>query len=732
MGIKLKLDTEVELLHLNADNIQESTYRVKVPAQPNLTYYLFSRCTNSTAENIIAYDINNHKLAATTQGYGTGGYYTRELTTPENTAFVEFVFTPNKLTYDSWNIHNIPRAWVMASDVANIYHGKISDIDSCVGYIKNNRDIIISEHTTDSANYTYFLSEFYDCSEGMTVSVQTFEQSAQDVIQFYNAEKTLLDKVTCGGGGGYKTYTKIAPTGTTLVKVGYHYNNKYRGIAKFVDYPIGVTSFKNTEEIKALKDEQNNNLSYDDIKEVFTIETDSDDIQNSTTVYPCIENTEVKVLSHHQSPIANITFCSDLFGEIGIGESIMGDGSGGYKERNGVAPEGTRSVKIMATYKKDKPLVITKINSPKIIAYCYNKVYEIEKEEEQTKNRVSIDGDSTSQGLRGGFDRLKSVNPQMGAIDGVQYGGETTLDTVARIGCVPLMVMPFCLKSGQTEIEVKAISQKLYKPTFNSETGLIDTDYKWAKYQYKTGATDEYAPYGFHNIAWGISGTINGVPCYISFERDGDRIFRLTIKQALEEDWIVSAPTPLLPDNERLRYLPTIVLMGTNAGHIVYNRQNDIYGVAGTVPLDGDVTKLSNSNVSAENLVDLYKHIRDYSYVPQKFIAVGYFCPTTLTKEFYEYFESLMLNEFGNNFFNARQYLMESGWKDAGYTLTPADIERINNGMVPLCCFGGEGYEQNPHLTANSNTVLAYRIAQRCRELGIFDFDPVMPELAIE
>lgn len=359
MGIKLKLDTEVELLHLNADNIQESVYRVKVTSQQNLTYYLFSRCTNPTADCIIVYDTNNNKLASTTQGYGTGGYYTRELTTPENTAFVEFVFTPNKLTYDSWNIHNIPRAWVMASDVANIYHSKISDIDSCVGYIKNNRDIIISEHTTDSANSTYFLSEFYDCSEGMTVSVQTFEQSAQDVIQFYNAEESLLDKVTCGGGGGYKTYTKVAPTGTTLVKVGYHYNNKYRGIAKFVDYPIVVTSFKNTEEIKALKDEQNNNLSYDDIKEVFTIETDSDDIQNSTTVYPCIENTEVKVLSHHQSPIANITFCSDLFGEIGIGESIMGDGSGGYKERNGVAPEGTRSVKIMATYKKDKPLVIT-------------------------------------------------------------------------------------------------------------------------------------------------------------------------------------------------------------------------------------------------------------------------------------------------------------------------------------------------------------------------------------
>ena len=72
---------------------------------------------------------------------------------------------------------------------------------------------------------------------------------------------------------------------------------------------------------------------------------------------------------------------------------------------------------------------------------------------------------------------------------------------------------------------------------------------------------------------------------------------------------------------------------------------------------------------------------------------------------------------------------MESGWKDAGYTLSSADIERINNGMVPLCCFGGTGNEGNPHLTAKANIVLAYRVVQRCRELGIYDFDPVMPEL---
>ena len=91
-----------------------------------------------------------------------------------------------------------------------------------------------------------------------------------------------------------------------------------------------------------------------------------------------------------------------------------------------------------------------------------------------------------------------------------------------------------------------------------------------------------------------------------------------------------------------------------------------------------------------------------------------------------------MNNEFGNNFFNARQYLMESGWKDAGYTLNSADIERINNGMVPLCCFGGTGNEGNPHLTSNANIALAYRIAQRCRELGIYNFDPVMPELHVE
>ena len=124
--------------------------------------------------------------------------------------------------------------------------------------------------------------------------------------------------------------------------------------------------------------------------------------------------------------------------------------------------------------------------------------------------------------------------------------------------------------------------------------------------------------------------------------------------------------------------------MGTNNAHCLYNRQNDIYGVAGTIKWDGNVTKLVNSHACAENLVDLYRNIRDYSYCPQKFIAVGYFCPQGLTKEFYEYYEALMNNEFGNNFFNARQYLMESGWKDAGYTLNSADIERINNGLLTL------------------------------------------------
>lgn len=344
------------------------------------------------------------------------------------------------------------------------------------------------------------------------------------------------------------------------------------------------------------------------------------------------------------------------------------------------------------------------------------------------KNAIALSGDSTSQGLSNGWNRVKAVNPQMGGNYGVQVGGEMTLDTVARIGCVPLVVMPFTLQAGQTEIEVKAISQKLYKPTYNSDTGLINTDYQWAKYNYKTGKQDSYVPYPIHNFFGSISGVLNGIPCTLNFERDGDRVFKLSVSNAFEEDWSISTPTPLLPNNETIRNLPNIILMGTNDIQFAYSRQNDIYGVAGTAEWnDSEVNK--NSKTGAENLVDLYRHIRDYSYNPQKFIAVGFFCPQGYTKEFYEYFESLMLNEFGNNFFNARQYLMESGWKEAGYTLTSADIERINNGLVPLCCFGGEGNEGNPHLTTNANIVLAYRVAQRCRELGIYDFDPVMPEL---
>ena len=407
----------------------------------------------------------------------------------------------------------------------------------------------------------------------------------------------------------------------------------------------------------------------------------------------------------------------------------MGEASGAYIKRMGIAPAGTRSVKIFAGYKQTKPLVITKENPLAIAINCSNKIYEIEKEKEATINCISIDGDSTSEGLGSGFHRLRAVNPQMGTISGIRVGGETTLDTVARVGCVPLVVMPFSLPAGQTEIEVKAISQKLYKPYFNVETGLVDTDYKWAKFKYKTGGSESYVPYGIHNFYLNIKGFLNGVFCTLNFDRGGDRVFKLKIDKPFEQDWGITTPTPLFPNNEELRHLPTIVLMGTNNAHCLYNRQNDIYGVAGTIEWDGNAIKLANSHTSAENLVDLYRNIRDYSYCPQKFIAVGYFCPQGLTKEFYEYYEALMNNEFGNNFFNARQYLMESGWKDAGYTLNSADIERINNGMVPLCCFGGTGNEGNPHLTTNANIALAYRVAQRCRELGIYDFDPVMPEL---
>ena len=726
---------EINLLGLNDANLEAKPYTIKIAATPNETYYLYLKCVNGTAKCIRALDINNSELAFTTQNYTTGGYFIRELTTPENTAFVEFNFSANKEGQETWNYYNTPRAWIGINEVAKNYYNNRVILKDTANYINDNKDIELSRHSSDSANIVTFRSDYFNIEEGWEIQVSTVAQASLDVIQFFNDNGDLLEKVTCGGSGGYKIYTKIAPKGSKKLKIAYQYKQGKDGVALIKNFKFSEIPYENYKHIahivSSLKETPtliNDSIS-EKITEVFTIETESVNYVQSTTVYPCIENTKVTVRSFHQIKVANISFCSDLFGKTIIGEPIMGDGSGAYKEKSGTAPAGTRSVKIIANYKQTKPLVITKVNPLAIAVSCNNKIYEIEKEKEGTVNCISIDGDSTSQGLKSGFDKLMAVNPQMGTISGIQVGGESTLDTVTRVGCVPLVVMPFSLPAGQTEIEVKAISQKLYKPYFNVETGLVDTDYKWAKFKYKTGGSESYVPYGIHNFYLNIKGFLNGVFCTLDFDRGGDRVFKLKINKPFEQDWGITTPTPLFPDNEELRHLPTIVLMGTNNAHCLYNRQNDIYGVAGTIEWDGNVTKLVNSHTCAENLVDLYRNIRDYSYCPQKFIAVGYFCPQGLTKEFYEYFESLMLNEFGNNFFNARQYLMESGWKDAGYTLNSADIERINNGMVPLCCFGGTGNEGNPHLTTNANIALAYRVAQRCRELGIYDFDPVMPEL---
>ena len=718
---------EINLLGLNDANLEAKRYTIRIAATSNDTYYLYLKCLHSNSKCIRALDINKVELAFTTENYTSGKYFIRELTTPENTSFVEFNFSANKEGQETWNYYNTPRAWIGMKEVVKDYYNNKVILKDTANYVYSNKDIELSRHSSDSDDVTTFNSDYFNIEEGWEIQVLTFRKNILDVIRFFDNDGNLLEKVSCRPGGGYSAYTKIAPKGSKKLKIAYHYKKGNDGVALIKNFKFSETSYENYkhkvsfEEVPSLVNEL--------ITEVFTIETESVSPVKSTTVYPCIENTKVTVRSVHQISLANISFCSDLFGKTVIGDPIMGESSGSYIEKSGTAPAGTRSVKIIANYKQNYPLVITKVNPLAIAVSCNNKIYEIEKEKEGTINCISIDGDSTSEGLKSGFNKLKAVNPQMGTIRGILVGGETTLDTVARVGCVPLVVMPFSLPAGQTEIEVKAISQKLYKPYFNVETGLVDTDYKWAKFKYKTGSSESYVPYGIHNFAWNIKGFLNGVFCTLNFEREGDRVFKLKIDKPFEQDWGITTPTPLFPNNEELRHLPAIVLMGTNNAHCFYNRQNDIYGVAGTIKWDGNVGKLVNSHACAENLVDLYRNIRDYSYCPQKFIAVGYFCPQGLTKEFYEYFESLMLNEFGNNFFNARQYLMESGWKDAGYTLSSADIERINNGMVPLCCFGGTGNEGNPHLTAKANIVLAYRVAQRCRELGIYDFDPVMPEL---
>jgi hypothetical protein len=283
-------------------------------------------------------------------------------------------------------------------------------------------------------------------------------------------------------------------------------------------------------------------------------------------------------------------------------------------------------------------------------------------------------------------------------------GGETTLDTMARLGAIPYTVLPpFTIPADTTNSgEVNLVSSLFLDVEFDDST---------AKPTWKNGYVSDYSatPQGINpyselkcEIA-GVRGTLyfkrnTGTTTYFKRDESGNAV-------------VIDRPTEVYPIGTSAYDKDAIYtcFMGTNEGWC--NRG-----------FEKDRTHRTAGKTDAELLVNYYKKIAQYINT-NKFLFMGfYMCAfldqTTADKriEWWEYFEELMSKEFGNKYFSVRKYLREIGYKDANVQLTAQDLQDIKDGKIPI--MASTGAVDGVHVTNRISACVANEILKRLKGLG--------------
>lgn len=283
-------------------------------------------------------------------------------------------------------------------------------------------------------------------------------------------------------------------------------------------------------------------------------------------------------------------------------------------------------------------------------------------------------------------------------------GGESTLDTMARLGAIPYMVLPpFTIPSDTTNSgEVNLVSSLFLDVEFDDST---------AKPTWKNGYVSDYSatPQGINpyselkcEIA-GVRGTLyfkrnTGTTTYFKRNEPGNAV-------------VIDRPTEVYPIGTSAYDKDAVYtcFMGTNEGWC--NRG-----------FEKDRTHRTAGKTDAELLVSYYKKIAQYINT-NKFLFMGfYMCAfldqTTADKriEWWEYFEELMSKEFGNKYFSVRKYLREIGYKDANVQLTAQDLQDIKDGKIPI--IASTGASDGVHVTGRISACVANEILKRLKGLG--------------
>ena len=179
---------------------------------------------------------------------------------------------------------------------------------------------------------------------------------------------------------------------------------------------------------------------------------------------------------------------------------------------------------------------------------------------------------------------------------------------------------------------------------------------------------------------------INGIECNMSYTQGssyGNGKWYIKRNSVGDRDITIPANTPVYfnTGKELGKSNITIIWMGANDG--IYSNWQD----------------LADKQIMAANKV------------PNKqYIIIGLHL---IGKENGEKYEKIMRKEFGNKFFNIREYMCTNMIYDAGISPTEADLENMNKGICPSSLlFDGT------HLKPESNKALGTMLYAICKELG--------------
>ncbi|NDW19797.1 hypothetical protein D0T53_12895 [Dysgonomonas sp. 216] len=312
-----------------------------------------------------------------------------------------------------------------------------------------------------------------------------------------------------------------------------------------------------------------------------------------------------------------------------------------------------------------------------------------------TKPIVMV-GDSIAQGIAG---RLNTIKPIAGReFYSYSVGGETCLDTLARVGCIPYVAKPFTIPADTSRVNIELCSSKGYGYEIDSSTGLVTNE----------GGDTLINAYGTLNC------TINGIAGLIRFTRNASN----TALESATFERLISGESAIIdkPAIVATSYIPrnsvVLCVMGTNQGWKVEN------GVRTPATIE-----------DADNLVNYYKKLAEWGRPTNNdFVFLGFY-ETSITNHlilserisWWNYFEGEMKKAFGLRYITLREYLITEGWKDAGITsLTTDDIAAINQYRIPLSIRASANLNE-VHLSTNGYTAVANKILLRLQELGIIN-----------